>query len=1079
MNTLNSPANSKSHFVATNTTRSLYVQPNSAKRVLPATSPAPAKAANPPLKRPRIGQSPMQGRSEVDPISLDDSQELEDSGMDDIQYTPEPKSGITPDGLEAHTRSASRGGPTGSRTSPQQHERDMVLRSRPDGDEPVLLPTSPRRKSRPALNKTHSLVNHEEEDHNSGEEQEALQFTKTAAERRRSGKDSSSPDGCASKARTSVQSSYFTPNDRVTATARRKAQSPAKPSVREDGSQSPDVIQQGTTTREPRRPNSGRIGPRKGLATRTASSLAANIVGNPTSTRITTKPRSAAKVQELHSDLLEFEFDDVKCSFLDLPKTTLEHISFFVDMKGRKYFFDFKNSILESASPDARYRFLSMPYPIHNITRISHGDSSSKVLLQLSNLETRPSGPIVLDLVSHMKVIELIRTLLELDSSIPVGHKEDVKLESTFKHVGAAAAEITRLREQNPQRGYYPSKVSPNVPSDQAITNENFKQRPRMVDQHGNAPRRGHTIITGKDREMAMPRDSDDLAESTQPARNPKLQSGEPAGLISRYFGEFSTRGHDLRSASASEKHKARSPSPVKTKFSQTGGLGKPWAQPLIYPKDGKKRENVGHDDLWRLDDDEFLNDTLIGFFLRYLQHRTEVDRPEVLKKMHFFNSYFFDTLNKGTKTAKNINHEAVARWTRNVNLFSRDFVVVPVNENLHWFVAIICNLSYFERQKDEEERVDDTEEELPPAVTVEDEEEATGDQGRRTKETQESFEDLTIDDIDNPSSSIIPSSQTRGSTSKGGRGRKKKYRRSLPKYETNKPVVITFDSLGIPRSSICTSLKQYVVQEARNRKDLYISDQEIKGMTAKNIPTQGNYSDCGLYMCMYLEQFMCDPHGFIRKLLQREESQIRWPKQIHSDELRNRMRNLILDLHRQQEGEAMEAEEPELGKILVDMRQPSLEPELEIVGDSPPPLPSRPTTSEEFRAQKKKFSEHFDRQVPAASGDEDGFEPEADGKPMSSSSQRRHAEEAIALVDRPASPNERNTIVIDDGSPAKKKKRLSSPSKWKHREPGELAAQLKMARGSPARVRAEHVSHRRLSVAREVTVSLRITFLA
>ena len=149
--------------------------------------------------------------------------------------------------------------------------------------------------------------------------------------------------------------------------------------------------------------------------------------------------------------------------------------------------------------------------------------------------------------------------------------------------------------------------------------------------------------------------------------------------------------------------------------------------------------------------------------------------------------------------------------------------------------------------------------------------------------------------------------------------------------------MVITFDSLGIPRSSICTSLKQYVVQEAKSRKDLDISDQEIKGMTAKNIPTQGNYSDCGLYMCMYLEQFMCDPHGFVRKLLQREESQIRWPTQIHSDELRNRMRNLILDLHRQQEGETMEAEEPELGKILVDMRGPSPEPELEIVGDSPP----------------------------------------------------------------------------------------------------------------------------------------------
>ena len=30
-------------------------------------------------------------------------------------------------------------------------------------------------------------------------------------------------------------------------------------------------------------------------------------------------------------------------------------------------------------------------------------------------------------------------------------------------------------------------------------------------------------------------------------------------------------------------------------------------------------------------------------------------------------------------------------RWTRRVNIFEKDFVVVPINENYHWYLCIIC----------------------------------------------------------------------------------------------------------------------------------------------------------------------------------------------------------------------------------------------------------------------------------------------------------------------------------------------------------------------------------------------------
>lgn len=32
-----------------------------------------------------------------------------------------------------------------------------------------------------------------------------------------------------------------------------------------------------------------------------------------------------------------------------------------------------------------------------------------------------------------------------------------------------------------------------------------------------------------------------------------------------------------------------------------------------------------------------------------------------------------------------------VKRWTKSVNIFEKDFIVVPINEHSHWFVAVIC----------------------------------------------------------------------------------------------------------------------------------------------------------------------------------------------------------------------------------------------------------------------------------------------------------------------------------------------------------------------------------------------------
>lgn len=36
--------------------------------------------------------------------------------------------------------------------------------------------------------------------------------------------------------------------------------------------------------------------------------------------------------------------------------------------------------------------------------------------------------------------------------------------------------------------------------------------------------------------------------------------------------------------------------------------------------------------------------------------------------------------------------YEAVKRWTKNANIFEKKFIIVPVNESYHWYLAVIYN---------------------------------------------------------------------------------------------------------------------------------------------------------------------------------------------------------------------------------------------------------------------------------------------------------------------------------------------------------------------------------------------------
>uniref|UniRef100_A0A7S3XZ20 Ubiquitin-like protease family profile domain-containing protein n=1 Tax=Heterosigma akashiwo TaxID=2829 RepID=A0A7S3XZ20_HETAK len=90
------------------------------------------------------------------------------------------------------------------------------------------------------------------------------------------------------------------------------------------------------------------------------------------------------------------------------------------------------------------------------------------------------------------------------------------------------------------------------------------------------------------------------------------------------------------------------------------------------------------------MDAGEFLNDSLIDFYLKWL--RDHQSRPALRDQCHFFSSHFYTKLEGAGFGGDRPDHAAVRRWTRGVNLFAKRLVFVPVNQAAHWSLAVVCS---------------------------------------------------------------------------------------------------------------------------------------------------------------------------------------------------------------------------------------------------------------------------------------------------------------------------------------------------------------------------------------------------
>lgn len=211
------------------------------------------------------------------------------------------------------------------------------------------------------------------------------------------------------------------------------------------------------------------------------------------------------------------------------------------------------------------------------------------------------------------------------------------------------------------------------------------------------------------------------------------------------------------------------------------------------------------------LENDTFLNDIIIDFYLTYLAYN--ILPSESRDSVHIFSTIFYKRLLQfSKKTAKRVaayerdpmltsgekRHFRVAGWTKNVDLFEKDLVIVPICEHSHWYLVVLIN----------------------------------------------------------PGLISIPA-------------------KSVERIMKGEPFVIVLDSLGGSKNSAVANLRQYLACEWRNKKctgqdtseELEFSSREMRTIWPSK-PEQHNGSDCGIFLLHYVEKIFKNVKKFLKPTL-------------------------------------------------------------------------------------------------------------------------------------------------------------------------------------------------------------------
>ncbi|KAH6689570.1 hypothetical protein F5X68DRAFT_73624 [Plectosphaerella plurivora] len=467
----------------------------------------------------------------------------------------------------------------------------------------------------------------------------------------------------------------------------------------------------------------------------------------------------------------------------------------------------------------------------------------------------------------------------------PKEHKTSDRLKCAFEN--SFAASLGRHETDQP-----PPPISPQQPirSPPVVSPAAKEKTKRKLAQNMKADQStSHATPT------ATPLDTEPSAVTVTRSsrRRTAASSGKP---IESSAPDFISLDEDSPNPVGAKKTRGRLAAPKEPPPARWIDLHPEWVnawddKPLIYPSSGRDAAQITKEDIPRLEDNELLNDSLIIFSSRYLLEQQAKEMSSLLGRTYIFNPWFYKKLSLSSK--RGIDYEAVKSWTSKVDLFAHDFIIVPVNESFHWYLAIICYPGKLLPQKKEDDDVMMIDGPQDAAIEPQQPAESTIS-GQAEREDD--------DDIVIVESDVLPGAPFRPAQAPALKDQKT----AKTSVNPRDPRVITFDSLGGAHSPTCTSLREYLVLEAKHRHGVDIKIPNRFGLTAKGIPEQNDFNSCGAYLLGYLQRFFENPDGSVERIVLKQGPG--W--EIDPRVVRAEMRTAIMDARDKQNDQAKKEQE-------------------------------------------------------------------------------------------------------------------------------------------------------------------------
>lgn len=230
----------------------------------------------------------------------------------------------------------------------------------------------------------------------------------------------------------------------------------------------------------------------------------------------------------------------------------------------------------------------------------------------------------------------------------------------------------------------------------------------------------------------------------------------------------------------------------------------------FTYPPDGIDVISINSNDMLRLAEGYYLNDSIIELDLRRLYLEAET---WIKEQVHIFSSFLYRKLAKEGSTCSTIP----------VNIFERTFSFIPINEHLHWYLALIYN---------------------PMGAIV----------ASASSNINDGFSEGHKDGSSFPAPDSSSPSPSQGSVT------------------TSNAYVVIFDSLGSKhRRASVEKLKAFICSEARLKMDVAIEKRQIGALYPK-LPLQKNSTDCGCFLLEYVDRFLQRPNEIMDSIIERKD---------------------------------------------------------------------------------------------------------------------------------------------------------------------------------------------------------------